>query len=124
MEYNTEIPIYIQVIRDIKKKIVQRQLLPGDKLPSNRELAVLYKVNPNTAARIYKEMEAEGFCYTKRGLGTFVTEDEEMQRTVRKEMAGELLDSFIREMQDLGFETEEIISQIKEFEKEKREVRK
>ena len=56
MEYRVEAPIYMQVIRDIKKRIVRRQLLPGEKLPSNRELAVLYKVNPNTAARIYKEM--------------------------------------------------------------------
>ena len=74
MEYNVEVPIYVQVVRDIKKRIVRKQLLPGEKLPSNRELAVLYKVNPNTAARIYKEMEAEGYCYTKRGLGTFITE--------------------------------------------------
>ena len=58
MEYNVEVPIYVQVVRDIKKRIVRKQLLPGEKLPSNRELAVLYKVNPNTAARIYKEMEA------------------------------------------------------------------
>ena len=57
MEYRVEAPIYMQVIRDIKKRIVRRQLLPGEKLPSNRELAVLYKVNPNTAARIYKEMK-------------------------------------------------------------------
>ena len=48
MEYRVEAPIYMQVIRDIKKRIVRRQLLPGEKLPSNRELAVLYKVNPNT----------------------------------------------------------------------------
>ena len=53
MEYNVEVPIYVQVVRDIKKRIVRKQLLPGEKLPSNRELAVLYKVNPNTAARIY-----------------------------------------------------------------------
>ena len=52
MEYNVEVPIYVQVVRDIKKRIVRKQLLPGEKLPSNRELAVLYKVNPNTAARI------------------------------------------------------------------------
>nr|WP_317449153.1 GntR family transcriptional regulator [uncultured Sellimonas sp.] len=120
MEFNAEIPIYMQVIRDIKKRIVRKQLLPGDKLPSNRELAVLYKVNPNTAARIYKELEAEGYCYTKRGLGTFITEDESMQRELRKEMAQTLLDGFLKEMKDLGFEREEIISQIKMFNEEER----
>lgn len=120
MEFNAEIPIYMQVIRDIKKRIVRKQLLPGEKLPSNRELAVLYKVNPNTTARIYKELEAEGYCYTKRGLGTFITEDESMQRELRKEMAQTLLDGFLKEMKDLGFEREEIISQIKMFNEEER----
>lgn len=118
MEFNTEIPIYMQVIRDIKKQIVRKKFLPGDKLPSSRELAVLYKVNPNTAARIYKELESEGYCYTKRGLGTFITEDESMQKELRKEMAQSLLDGFLKEMKDLGFEKEEIISQIKMFNEE------
>lgn len=120
MEFNTEIPIYMQVIRDIKKQIVRKQLLPGDKLPSNRELAILYKVNPNTAARIYKELEAEGYCYTKRGLGTFITEDELMQKELRKEMAQSLLVGFLKEMKDLGFEREEIISEIKSFDEEEK----
>nr|WP_294466649.1 GntR family transcriptional regulator [uncultured Sellimonas sp.] len=118
MDYNVEIPIYMQVIRDLKKRIVRRQLHPGEKLPSNRELAVLYKVNPNTAARIYKEMEAEGYCYTKRGLGTFITEDEKMQEELRKEMADALLSGFLKEMQDLGFSRKEIISKIEEFDEE------
>lgn len=118
MEYRVEAPIYMQVIRDIKKRIVRRQLLPGEKLPSNRELAVLYKVNPNTAARIYKEMEAEGYCYTKRGLGIFITEDEKMQEELRKEMAEALLSGFIKEMLDLGFSKNEIITRIEAFDEE------
>lgn len=118
MDYNNGIPIYIQVIRDIKKKIVQQKLMPGDKLPSNRELAVQYKINPNTAARIYKEMELDGYCFTKRGLGTFVTEDEKMQRSIRKEMADELLKGFIKEMKDLGFDKEEILLEVATFEEE------
>ena len=118
MEYNVEVPIYVQVVRDIKKRIVRKQLLPGEKLPSNRELAVLYKVNPNTAARIYKEMEAEGYCYTKRGLGTFITEDEQMQEELRKEIAEALLKGFLKEMKDLGFGREEIISRIEHFDEE------
>ena len=52
MNYNAEMPIYLQVIHDLKKKMIQGKILPGEKLPSNRELAVLYKINQNTAARI------------------------------------------------------------------------
>ena len=90
MEYNVEVPIYVQVVRDIKKRIVRKQLLPGEKLPSNRELAVLYKINQNTAARIYREMETAGYCFTRRGIGTFVVEEETMFSAIKEEMAEEL----------------------------------
>ena len=75
MEFENNIPIYIQVINQIKKDIITGKLPMGVKLPSTRELAVLYHINPNTAGRVYKEMELQNMCYTKRGLGTFVTED-------------------------------------------------
>lgn len=109
MEFDNNIPIYIQVINDIKKDIINGALVLGEKLPSGRDLAYKYKINPNTANRIYKEMEAEEICYTKRGLGTFVTEDKEKLKNIREEMAGSLLDSFIEGMKQLGFTKEELI---------------
>ena len=116
MEYNVEVPIYVQVVRDIKKRIVRGKLLPGEKLPSNRELAVLYKVNPNTAARIYKEMEAEGYCYTKRDLEHSLRRTNR-QEELRKEMAS-TVEGLLKEMKDLGFGREEIISRIEHFDEE------
>ena len=118
MEYNASAPIYLQVINDLKKRMVKGELKPGEKMPASRELAVMYKVNQNTAARIYREMELEGYCFTRRGMGTFVSEEENMFENVKKEMAGELLGSFMREMGDLGFEKEDIISQIKDYKEE------
>ncbi|WMJ88728.1 GntR family transcriptional regulator [Anaerocolumna sp. MB42-C2] len=109
MEFDNNIPIYIQVINDIKKDIINGALALGEKLPSGRELAYKYKINPNTASRIYKEMEAEEICYTKRGLGTFVTEDTRKMKSIREEMAGSLLDNFIEGMKQLGFTKEELI---------------
>jgi len=64
MDYKANIPIYLQVIDDIKKRILTGEIKLGDKLPSTRELAVQYTVNPNTAARIYNELEQCGLCYT------------------------------------------------------------
>ena len=119
MEYNSGSPIYLQVINELKKKMVKGELKPGEKMPSNRELAVLYKVNQNTAARIYREMEMAGYCYTKRGLGTFVSEEEHMFDGVKKEMAEELL-NFVQEMHDLGFQKGEIIEQIADYEEEQK----
>ena len=115
MQYNTEIPIYLQVIEDLKKKMVQGIISPGDKLPSNRELAVIYKINQNTAARIYREMETMGYCFTKRGLGTFVAEDGTMFEQIKEEMAAELLQKFMTGMQDLGYKKDDIIFQIADY---------
>ncbi len=115
MNYNNETPIYLQVIHDLKKKIVQGKISPGEKLPSNRELAVLYKINQNTAARIYREMEAAGYCFTRRGIGTFISEEEKMTVNIKKEMADELLQNFIHEMKDLGYQKEEILEQITQY---------
>ncbi len=112
MEYSNNLPIYLQVINQIKKDMIQGKLPMGAKLPSTRELAVQYQINPNTAVRVYKEMELLNMCYTKRGLGTFVTEDREVIRTMKEAMAEELLDSFLKEMRDLGFSGEELITMI------------
>ena len=112
MEYAAEIPIYLQVIRDLEKKIIQGKLKPGDRLPSGRELAVLYKINQNTAARIYRELEYMGYCFTRRGIGTFVSEDEAVFRTLKQERAEQLLGSFMEEMKALGFEKKDILSMV------------
>lgn len=113
MEFDTSIPIYIQIIKFLKKDIVVGNLLPGEKLPSTRELALLYSINPNTSARIYKEMERDGICFTKRGLGTFVTESIENIEEFRALMANELINTFINGMIEIGYSNEELINIIK-----------
>jgi len=109
MEFNNTIPIYLQVINDIKHEIVAGGLMLGEKLPSGRELALKYKINPNTSNRIYKELEAEQLCFTKRGLGTFITENKETVVMIKKEMAEKLLNEFIEGMKKLGYTSKEII---------------
>ncbi|MGB8452928.1 MAG: GntR family transcriptional regulator [Anaerocolumna sp.] len=109
MEFDNNIPIYVQVINEIKRDMVNGVITLGEKLPSGRDLAFKYKINPNTANRIYKEMEAEAICFTKRGLGTYVTEDVEKLMGIREEMAGSLLETFIEGMKQLGFTKEELI---------------
>lgn len=118
MEYNTGLPIYLQVIHELKKRMVKGELNPGEKMPSGRDLAVEFKVNQNTAARIYREMEQEGYCFTKRGIGTFVSEQENMFEELKQEMADEILNIFMHEMKDLGFRKEDILSRITEYKEE------
>ena len=115
MDYNTGAPIYLQVINELKKKMVKGELKPGEKMPSGRDLAVEYKVNQNTAARIYREMELKGYCFTRRGIGTFVSEEENMFQDLKKEMASELLANFMHEMNGLGYRKDDIIDQIADY---------
>ena len=112
MEFENNIPIYIQVFYQIKKDIISGKLSLGANLPSTRELAVLYHINPNTAGRVYKEMELQNMCYTKRGLGTFVTEDAAVFKALRESMAQEFISNFIKEMQDLGYSKEELLAEV------------
>lgn len=113
MDFKNNIPIYLQVINDIKHRISAGELKLGEKLPSTRELAVKYQINPNTAVRVYSDMEGEGLCFTKRGLGTFVTEDEEKYLSVKREMADEYVGDFIDNMKGLGMSIDEMIQLIK-----------
>lgn len=114
MEFNNNMPIYIQVIMDIKKQIVNGKMELGSKMLSARDLAILYQINPNTCNRIYKELEQEEVCFTKRGLGTFVTENSEKVKEMKEEMAENSLQNFIREMKDISFSKEEVIKLIEE----------
>lgn len=113
MDFKNNVPIYFQVIEDIKKKIISGALPLGAKLPSSRELAIEYQVNPNTAARIYNEMESMGMSYTRRGIGTFVTEDEHIIDRLKKEMIDEIMTDFDTKLTDMGFTREEIMDMLK-----------
>lgn len=117
MEFNPSLPIYLQVVTAIKRDIVTGRLTLGEKLPSVRDVALRYTINPNTAGRVYKELEAEGVCFTKRGLGTFVTEDVGKVQQMKQEMARELIEEFLHGMQQLGIAREAAIEMIKENEK-------
>lgn len=110
IKFDENIPIYIQIMNSVKSDIVCGKLKEGDKLPSVRELSAQLKVNPNTLQRAYQELEREGVTYTQRGMGTFVKEDSKMILNLKKEMAKEVIDSFIEGMKNLGFSEEEIIN--------------
>ncbi len=109
MEFDNTIPIYVQVIQEIKREMIRGKLPPGEKMPSARDLALQYQINPNTANRIYKELEAEALVFTKRGLGTYVTEEPKVLIRIREEIAAKQLQEFISQMKAIGFSKEELL---------------
>ncbi len=68
------VPVYAQVVEQVRTLIALRALRPGDKLPSVRELAAQVRINRNTAAKAYQLLEAAGVLETRAGQGTFVAD--------------------------------------------------
>lgn len=118
MKFKDNLPIYIQIMRYIKKDIVTAKLKAGEKLPSVREYSTILTVNPNTIQRAYTELEREGFVFTQRGMGTFVTEDMDKIKSLTKDMAKNLVSSFLKEMFSLNFNKDEIKNFIDLYAKE------
>ena len=114
MDFNDNQPIYIQIMDLIKFRIIRGDLNPGDKLPAMREIASELKVNPNTVQRSYSDLEREGILLSQRGVGSFVVEDAELFENLRKEMAREIVNSFIEDMKKLGMPRDKSILLIEE----------
>lgn len=103
-------PIYSQLLEILLVNIVSGTYPQGSKLSSVRELAAEAGVNPNTMQRAFSELERKGLIRTERTTGRFVTEDEEMIKKAKEEMAGEQLELFLTKMKQLGFDKAEIVS--------------
>lgn len=108
MEFQANYPIYLQIAEDLKRRIVVGELKPGDKLPSNAELAMAYQVNPNTVQRIYRELENAGISFARRGIGTFIVEDDGLAEKLRHEIGMKSVEAFVKQMKTYHFSKEEI----------------
>jgi GntR family transcriptional regulator len=112
VEFDDNMPIYLQIMDHIKMEIITGKLKANDKLPSVREMAAQLKVNPNTLQRAYQELERLGIVYTQRGMGTFIGERENMVANLKQEMAKDVIGSFIVRMRRLGFTEQEMMASI------------
>ena len=112
MEFNASIPIWMQVATCIKTEMVTGRLPARAKLPGGRELALRYTINPNTAARIYQELEKEGLVEMRRGMGTYVTDSTERLTKLRTEMAREAVREYLDKTASLGYSREEAVTLI------------
>jgi len=113
-EFNASKPIYLQLADRIHRQIVSKELNAGEKLPSVRDMGIKFSVNPNTIQRTYSELEREGILETKRGQGTFVTEQEDRLTQLRDHLKHEQIELFVKVMQEMGYSSFEMMSGLKD----------
>ena len=109
-QFSNEMPIYSQLVDQIKIGIVSGMFPPGERLPSVRDLATEAGVNPNTMQRAMTELERDGLVYSQRTAGRFVTEDHAVIEAAKRDLAQRHIHAFLAAMLRLGYGREEIIS--------------
>jgi GntR family transcriptional regulator len=103
------VPIYEQIKKEIKKELFRGDIKPNDPLPSIRDLATELLINPNTVARAYRELEIEGFIYTRKGKGCYVADDSTKHMSEeRNSILSQSFDEAIRDAKKYGLLPEEI----------------
>ena len=114
MIFNGNIPIYVQIMDDIKEKILLKTLKPNERISSVRSLADEYNVNQNTIQRVCTELEREGIIYTQRGVGSFVTQSNTIIDKLKEKKKKQMMQTFLSGMKGIGFNKKEIIKLIEE----------
>ena len=107
--FNNETPIYLQLIDDIKLQIINKVYLPNAKLPSVRELSVMYEVNPNTIQKALAQLEEEKLIFTERTNGKYVTDDLSLIHSIRDTTIHNMIDDFYVSMSRLGLNKEQVL---------------
>jgi GntR family transcriptional regulator len=121
VDVNHPTPLYAQLERSIRFAIAIGKLSIGDQLPTVRQLAVELRINANTVARVYAELERSGVVETRRGVGTFVSArpEEAASRRDRDRHLRELVDHFIAETHTRGFSMDDVIEHLQSRRKKK-----
>jgi GntR family transcriptional regulator len=108
------LPIYAQLERGIRLAIATGRLNVGDQLPTVRQLAVDLRVNANTIAKVYAELERTGVLESRRGVGTFIraVPDLQVANAARQRQLALLTDRFLIEATELGFTLPEVMAHL------------
>ena len=110
IDLNKPVPIFNQIMDGVRLAVATGRIVPGDRIPSIRDLAVELRVNPNTVAKAYQELERSGLVSVKRGMGYFVSESDNGQVSQRERHAlfTNLVDDLLASGIALGLDAEEL----------------
>lgn len=114
-KFTSDAPIYIQIMDEIKLRIARGKLKAGDKVPSVRELAVLAGVNPNTMQKALSELEREGVLYSQRTSGRFVSDTNDYELDVKKDVGKKYVKTYVDEMRLLGYGDDELVGAVQQY---------
>jgi GntR family transcriptional regulator len=109
LDPSSPVPLYLQMVEQVRNLIAIGALRPGDRLPPVRELAARARVNRNTAARAVQRLEQDGLVQARVGQGTFILDTAgQVDPRVRDEAVDDLMDRVVREAATLGVPLEEL----------------
>ena len=107
------IPIYTQLVQQIRTGIASGEYSPGSRLPSVRDMAMEAGVNPNTMQRALAELERDGLVFTVRTSGRFITEDSKLLAGLRSDLAAEHIGGMFEQLKKLGMDDREIVRSVR-----------
>lgn len=106
---SSAVPVYAQIMDQVKRGISSGLLKTGERLPSIRELARELRINPNTVVRAYRELEREGVVESRRGQGSYVAESQHASSlAARRELLAPAVDRLLVEAYHLGLNDDEL----------------
>ena len=118
IQFNKRDPIYLQLIDYFREKLVSNQIKPGEELPSRREIARKFNINPNTVQRAFSEMEEMSWIYTEPHRPSRVTQDVELIQKIKKDFVRRAVEEFVSSIRTIDISYDEITELVeKEFSK-------
>ncbi len=116
LDLHSGVPVYRQIIDQVRSGMASGALVAGDQLPTVRQLAVDLAINPNTVMRAYRELELSGFLETHQGTGTFIANKKvEKNSAERERMLGQMAGEFAARAGAAGFTVEDLIERLREL---------
>ena|SRR5690349_10832053 len=113
LDLHSGVPVYRQIIDQVRAGIAAGALGRGDQLPTVRQLAVDLSINPNTVIRAYRELEIRGVLETQQGTGTFISEQKiELDNNERQRRLDQLVQEFVARAGSAGFTVDDLVEEL------------
>ena len=115
IKLNNRVPVYIQIALYVKRQILLKRAVSGDRLPSRREMAAQLNINPNTAQKAYKLMEDEGFVVTSGNQGSILYVDPDIFSRIEDELTRGMVNEFISSAREINLSFKRVVDLISEM---------